>query len=128
MDPIAQMLNQIKNAQAVGKESISVDFSNFKQAVAKVLEESRFVLKVEKKGRGIKKTLEIFLRYEDGQPIITNFKKISKPSRRMFSPAKDIKASHDGQGITIISTPKGVMTGSGARKSKLGGELIAEIW
>lgn len=128
MDPIAQMLNQIKNAQAVGKESISLDFSNFKQAVAKVLEESHFVLKVEKKGRGIKRTLEIFLRYEDGQPVLTNFRKISKPSRRMFSSVKDIKASHDGQGITIISTPGGVMTGSSARKNKLGGELIAEVW
>ncbi|MDP2930136.1 MAG: 30S ribosomal protein S8 [bacterium] len=128
MDPIAQMLNQIKNAQAVGKESVSLDFSNFKQAVAKILEESHFVSKVEKKGRGPKKTLEISLRYEDGQPIFTNFKKISKPGRRIFSPVKNIKTSHSGQGIVIVSTPKGLMTGSGARKSKLGGEVIAEVW
>ena len=128
MDPIAQMLNQIKNAQAVGKESVILGFSNFKQAVAKILEESHFVSKVEKKGRGPKKTLEISLRYEDGQPIFTNFKKISKPGRRIFSPVKNIKTSHSGQGIVIVSTPKGLMTGSGARKSKLGGEVIAEVW
>ncbi len=111
-----------------GKETTSVYFSNFKNEVLKILEKNNFILKFEKKGRSPKKALDIFLKYEEKMPVFNDCKKVSKPGRKIFLPANKIKTSHGGQGITIISTSKGLMTGYEARKQKLGGEVICEIW
>ena len=128
MDPIADMLTSIRNAQAVLKETVKIPFSKLKFELAKVLEKSGFVKKVEKKGRGIKKFIEIKLRYEDKVPVISGIKKISKPGQRIYSGAKELKAVRSGYGISIISTSKGLMTNKEARKQNIGGEVICQVW
>ena len=129
MDPVANMFSQIRNAQAVEKETVLVPFSNFKYGIAKILEKEKLVEKVDKKGKKTAKTIEIVLKYDKNKnPAISNIKKISKPGQRIYLGTKDIKKVRNGYGISIISTPKGLMVGDKASKEKLGGEIIAEIW
>lgn len=128
MDPIADMLTSIKNAQAVGYGTVSIPFSNIKYEIAKILEREGFIEKVEKKGRGIKRVIEISFKHKDGKPIILGLKRISKPGQRIYLPYKKIKRVKGGYGIVIVSTSKGLMTDKEARKQKLGGEIICEVW
>lgn len=127
-DPIADMLNRIRNAQAVLKEMVIIPFSNVKYEIAKILEKEKFIEKVEKKGRKIKKTIEITLKYNNKEPLIMGLKRISKPGQRIYIGYSDIKKIRQGYGISIISTPKGLMTGTKAKKEKAGGEVIAHVW
>jgi small subunit ribosomal protein S8 len=129
MDPVADMLTVIKNAQAVSKEGAKVGFSKLKFEIAKVLEKEGFIKAVEKKGRKTKKSIEISLKYEeDGTPVIADFKKISKPGQRIYYSAREIRPVRSGYGIAIISTSKGIMTDEEARKNKIGGEVICLVW
>ncbi len=127
-DPISDMLTSIKNAQAVLKETVEVPFSNFKYEIAKILEKNGFIAKTEKKGKKIKKLIEITLKYDNKRPAISGLKKISKPGQRIYKKAKELKPVKGGYGIAIISTSKGLMTNKEARKQKLGGEVICEMW
>ncbi|MEK7503834.1 MAG: 30S ribosomal protein S8 [Patescibacteria group bacterium] len=129
MDPINNLLNSIKNAQAVLIPQIEVDFSNLKYEIAKILERRGFVEKVTRTGKGAAgKTLEIVLKYNDKVSAISGMKRISKSGQRIYLPAQKIKSVRGGYGISVISTSKGLMTGSEARKQNLGGEIICEIW
>ena len=128
MDPIADMLTSIRNAQAVLKETVKVPFSKFKFELAKVLEKNGFVKKVEKKGRGIKRVIEIKLKYKDKISVISGLKKISKPGQRIYAGAREIKPVRSGYGISIISTSKGLMTDKEVRKQNIGGEVICKVW
>lgn len=123
-DPIADMLNQIKNAQAVSLETVELPFSNLRYEVAKILKDNDFVKEIEKKGRRPKKVLIVSLK-ESG---ISGLKKVSKPGQRMYLPYKKIGRVKGGYGIAIISTSKGLMTDKQVRKQKLGGEVFCEIW
>jgi len=137
-DPITDMLNRIRNAQAVLKSTVDVSFSNLKYEIAKILEKKGFIAKVEKKGKKIKRIIEITLKYNGEKvaggeghqklPVISGLKKISKPGQRIYKKAKEIKPVKGGYGMAIISTPKGLMTDKEAKKRKLGGEIICEIW
>jgi len=127
-DPISDMLNRIRNAQAVLKTQLDVPFSNFKYEIAKILEKEGFIDKIEKKGKKTKRTIEIILKYEDKKSAISGLKRISKPGQRIYLPSKKIKKIRGGYGILIISTSKGLMTNKEARRQKLGGEIICEIW
>ena len=122
------MLNSIKNAQAVLIPQIEVDFSNLKYEIAKILERRGFVGKVTKSGKKTDKTLEIVLKYEDKVPAISGMKRISKSGQRIYLSSQKIRSVRGGYGISVISTSKGLMTGSEARKQNLGGEIICEIW
>ena len=128
MDQITDMLNRIRNAQAVLHPKVEVLFSNLKYEIAKILEKQGFVEKVIKSGKKTKKTIEITLKYEDKVPVISGLKRISKPGQRIYLPAKKIRRVRGGYGIAIISTSKGLMIGKEARKQKLGGEILCEIW
>ena len=128
VDPIADMLTSIRNAQAVLKKTVKVPFSGLKFELAKVLEKNGFLKKVEKKGRGVKKFIEIQLKYEDKVPAISGLKKISKPGQRIYSGAKELRSVRSGYGISVISTSKGLMTNKEARKQNLGGEVICKVW
>ncbi len=128
MDPIADMLTSIRNAQAVLKETVKIPFSKLKFEIAKILEKNAFVEKVEKKGRGIKRIIEIKLKYEDKKPVISGLKRISKPGQRIYLRAKKIKPVRSGYGISIISTSKGLLTDKEVRKQNIGGEVICEVW
>jgi len=132
-DPITDMLNRIRNAQAVLKETVSIPFSKLKYEIAKILEREGFIEKAERKGKKEKKFIEIFLKYSEDEkgkknPVILGMKRVSKPGQRIYVKAKEIKASKLGAGIVIISTPKGLMTDKQAKKMKVGGEVICEIW
>jgi len=128
MDPISDMLTQIRNAQAVKKETVNVSFSNLKYEIAKVLEKEGFLKKVGKQGKKTRKKIEIILKYDSGAPVISGLKRISKPGQRIYKKRREIKRVKGGYGKTIISTSKGLMTDREARKQKLGGEVICEVW
>ncbi len=128
MDPITDMLNQIYNAQMAGMAVIEVHFSNLKYEIARILAENKFVDKVEKKGKKMKKIMEITLKYEDKIPAMAKFKRISKPGQRIYLDHKKIRRVRGGYGISIISTSKGLLVDKEARKQKIGGEVICEVW
>jgi len=129
MNPITDMLNRIRNAQAVSKTTVNVPFSNLKYEIARILDEENFVEKIEKKGKKEKRTIKIDLKYrENKQPAIQGLKQISKPGQRIYLEVSKIGKVKEGYGIAIISTSKGLMTDKNARKQKLGGELICKIW
>ncbi len=128
-DPVTDMLNRIRNAQAVLKETVDIPISNLRYEIAKILEKGGFVAEVEKKGKKTKKVIEITLKYNEKVPVISGLKRISKPGKRIYKKAKELKPVKGGYGIAIISTSKGgLMTDKEARKQKLGGEVICEIW
>ncbi|OGD82903.1 30S ribosomal protein S8 [Candidatus Curtissbacteria bacterium RIFCSPLOWO2_01_FULL_39_62] len=124
MDPVANMFATIKNGYMANKNNVSVPYSKFKLEIAKVLEKQNFVGKVAQKD----KKIEIDLLYENQKPKVAEIKKVSKLGLRVYSKSKHINLVKGGRGITIISTPNGVMAGSEARKKKLGGEVICQVW
>lgn len=128
MDQISNMLTSIRNALAVKKSTVSIPFSNLKYEILKILQKQGFITEIEKKGRLPKKTIEVILKYQEGEPAISGLKRISKSGQRIYKGFKEIKTVRSGFGISIISTSKGLMTDKEARKQKLGGEVICEIW
>lgn len=128
MYPISDMLNRIINAQKVLHPAVEVPFSNLKYEIAKILEKSGFVEKIEKKGRKTNKSLEITLRYLEQIPAISGIKMISKPGQRIYLDFQKIRKVKGGFGMAIISTSKGLMTNKEARKQRIGGEVICEVW
>ena len=111
-----------------GKPEVSLPFSSIKFNIAQILEKNKFVGKVEKKGKRTGKLIGIALKYNDKIPAISGLKRVSKPGQRIYVSSRGIKLVRSGYGISIISTPKGLMTGREARKNKLGGEVICEIF
>ena len=127
-DPISEFIIAIKNGGAAGHTSISVPYSKMKQAIADVLAKEGFVAEVEKRGKKVRKTLEVTLKYEDKKPFVHDVKRLSKLSRRVYLPADKIYPVKFGHGITVLTTPKGIMTDKEARKSHIGGEPLFSIW
>ena len=136
-DPITDMLNRIRNAQAVLKPTVIVPFSRMKYEIAKVLAKQGLVKDVEKKTRKAKRFFEITLQYQKisdlsqkkrTRPKIQGLKRISKPGQRIYVSYKAIKPIRAGFGMAVISTSKGIMTNREAKKQKLGGEVLCEIW
>jgi|SRR5581483_4106691 len=127
-DPITDMLNQIKNAGAVEKQEVLVPFSTLKNEIATLLSQEGFLGEVKKAVKGKSKTLKISLKYQDKLPAITGTRRVSKPGQRIYVKSQDIRKVRGGFGISIISTPKGLMTNLQARKAKLGGEVLLEVW
>jgi len=128
-DPIGDFIVRIKNASAVGKETVSVPHSKFKMAVADKLKEIGFIKSIDRKGKKIKKTLEIGLVYDkEGNPRISGVKRISKPGRRLYRSVDEIHPVKYGKGSLVLSTPQGVMTDKEAKKTRVGGEALFEIW
>lgn len=129
MDTIADMLTIIRNAQAVNKETVRVPFSNTKYNLAKVLEKEEFITSVEKKGTQQKPIIIITLKYNEAErPAIDSLRRVSKQGQRIYIKYQEIKPVRGGYGRAIISTPKGIMTGENAKKQKVGGEYLAQIW
>lgn len=122
------LLTRIKNAQAVKKEKLKAPFSQMDMKVAEILVRRGFIKSVEKKGRMPKRIIDIKLRYDDGQRAINGIKLVSKPSRRIYVGYKELRPIKHGYGVSVISTSKGIMTGREARRQKLGGEFLFEIW
>jgi len=128
MDPITDMLNQIRNGQAVAKTEVSVPFSELKQEIAKILVEEGFLASIKKALKKDDRILKIALKYNQNSPAILGLNRISKPGQRIYVKASEIKPVKGSRGITIISSSKGLMTNKKAKKMRLGGEVICEVW
>lgn len=128
-DPISDMLTRIRNAAAVKKAEVVLPYSNFKHQLGQILEHQGWIEKVEITEKGQAKNLRLVLKYgPDGQALLSSIQRISKPGQRIYAKVADIPKLHTGMGIVILSTPKGLRTHVQARKEKVGGEVICQIW
>ena len=129
-DPVADLLARIRNAQTARHESLSIPHSILKQGIVKLLYEEGYIgayrLVEGEKGR---KEIHVTLRYTaDKKPLISNLRRSSRPGRRYYVGYQSLKPVRNGFGISILSTPKGILTDRQAREAKVGGELLCTIW
>jgi small subunit ribosomal protein S8 len=133
-DPIADMLTRIRNALEAGHSTVSLPSSKLKLAIANILHDEGFVEEVaELQSDDLPQpTLHLTLKYvgvrREKRPVISGLERISKPGRRVYARKKDIPWVLSGMGVSILSTPQGVMTGARARKLGVGGEVLCKIW
>jgi len=128
MDPVSNLLISIKNGNRALKESVIVPESKLCLAIAQKLSKEGFVGAISKKSRRGRPVLEIALISNDRMPKVTEVNRISKPSRRMYAGAADVKIVKNGRGMLVLSTPKGILTDKEARKEHVGGEVLFSIW
>jgi len=122
------MLSRIRNAILVRKSEISLPHSKVKESVARLLKESNFLSDIKVTDAPVGKTLVVRINDETENARITEIVRLSKPGRRFYVAAKDIPTVKRGRGVVIISTSKGLMTGSEAKKQHVGGELICKVY
>ena len=128
-DPIGDMFSRIRNGQLRSLNSIDVPSSNFRQNILKILKNEGYIKDFYlEKSENNKMYLKVNLKYYEGDPVIKEIKRISKPGRRVYSRANSIPKVMNGLGLAIISTPKGVMTDIDARKNRVGGEIICKVF
>ena len=127
-DPIGDMIARVKNAQARNHKKVELPSSNFKAKIADILKNEGFIKDFKVANDEKKPILSLELKYHSGSPVISNFERVSKPGRRIFSRADSLPKINNGLGIAIVSTPKGVMTDVDARKQKVGGEIICKVF
>lgn len=127
-DPIADLLTRIRNGYNAHLDVVTVPYSNQKAKIAEVLANHGYLESVETEGENTSKKLVLTLKYVGRLAVLTRIERISTPGRRVYSAAKDIKPVLGGNGIRIISTSKGIMVDSEAKKLNLGGEVICKAW
>ena len=128
-DPISDLLTRIRNAVMVSKSNIEIPHSNFKFELASLLKNEGYVSDVKISGNGTKKLIDIELKYSDeGNPVISGMNRLSKPGNRVYSSFDKLPRNNGGLGTVVVSTSRGLLSDSEARKRKLGGELICEVW
>lgn len=128
-DPIADLLTRIRNASHAKHRYIDIAHSHMNEAIVKVLKEQGFVVQFLVKEEDRKKTMRVFIRYSAGrEAVIHGIKRVSKPSLRKYVSCKKIPRVLGGMGISILSTPKGVLDGDKARELNVGGELLCLAW
>ncbi len=128
MDPIANMIIMMKNASAAGKESVTVPYSALKHAIAECLRKAGYAGEISKKSKKNQPMLEIELLYENKKPKITQVERVSKQSRRVYFGVKKLHRVRGGEGLLVLSTPKGILDGKSAQKEQVGGEALFKIW
>lgn len=128
-DPLGDMLTRIRNAQMRGKSTVRTPASKLRAWVLDVLEAEGYIRGYEgaTSAQGHPE-LEISLKYASGEPAIRELKRISKPGRRVYSAAKEIPAFRNGLGVSVVSTPKGVMSDAAARAANVGGEVLCRVF
>ena len=126
-DPIADLLTRIRNAQMVAKSTVSVPSSKVKVAIAQVLKDEGYIDGFQVKTEGGKPELEIALKYYAGRPVIERIERVSRPGLRVYKGKSEIPTVLNGLGVTIVSTPKGVMTDRKARATGTGGEILCYV-
>ncbi|HEX5134307.1 MAG TPA: 30S ribosomal protein S8 [Thermoanaerobaculia bacterium] len=128
-DPLSDLLNRLRNGMRAGHDRVDVPASRIKEDVLRVLADEGYVSswrRVEEKGRPV---LRVGLKYDrEGSPIVAGLKRVSRPGRRVYTPAKEIPDVLGGLGVSIISTSKGIVTGRKAREARLGGEILCNVW
>ena len=129
VDPIGDMLTRIRNGQMRTLNNIDVPYSNFRSKILEVLKKEGYIVDFKiSEGKNKIKSILVNLKYYDGQPVIKEIKRISKPGRRVYSRATSIPKVLNGLGLAILSTSKGVMSDAEATKNNLGGEIICRIF
>ena len=126
MDPISNMLTIIKNGYLARKLFVTAPNSRIKKEIAKKLAEAGYIGEITVSGD--KRILKIELLYKDKEPLVSELKRVSKPSLRVYTSSKKIPRILRGRGEVFLSTPKGILTGAQARKMKTGGEILLKIW
>jgi len=127
-DTISNTIISLKNAQRAKHETVTFAYTKMTHSVLEAIKKNGFIGEIEKTGKDLKKKLIVTLKYEDGAPAITDVKRMSKQSRRMYLGYKNIKPVRNGYGTSILSTPQGVMSDKEAIKSKIGGEVLFKMW
>jgi small subunit ribosomal protein S8 len=128
-DPLGDMLTRIRNAQMRGKSTVRTPASKLRAWVLDVLKDEGYIRGYETvTSASGHQELEISLKYADGQPVIRELKRISKPGRRVYSGVREIPHVRNGLGISVVSTPKGVMSDAAARAANVGGEVLCRVF
>ena len=126
-DPIADMLTRIRNAQTVNKTTVAMPSSKLKVAIARVLKDEGYIENYAVAEDAGKATLSIELKYYAGRPVIERIERVSRPGLRVYKGKSDIPTVLNGLGVTIVSTPQGVMTDRKARATGTGGEILCYV-
>ena len=128
-DPLGDMLTRIRNGLQARKDTIAAPASNNRQRLLDVLEREGYIRGYERVDHGNGKAeLKIMLKYHEGEPVISSIKRVSTPGRRVYSSVRDLPRVHNGLGISIISTPKGVLSDAEARDQNVGGEVLCTVF
>lgn len=128
-DPLGDMLTRIRNGQAARKDSVVSPASRLRISVLDVLQREGYIRGWTREERpGSPPTVRIELKYFEGQPAIRELKRVSKPGRRVYSGAKELPRVKNGLGITIVSTPRGVLSDAEARAENVGGEVLCQVF
>lgn len=123
-DLVADFLARMKNGIERKRESISVPSTKMNREILKVLHTEEMIEDFNES----EKEIEVFVKYDEGEPVVTQFERVSSPGQRIYISSKEIVPVMNGRGISIISTSKGLMTGAQAKSQNLGGELICKVW
>ncbi|WP_395747630.1 30S ribosomal protein S8 [Prosthecobacter sp.] len=127
-DPISDFLTRIRNACAAQQEQVLIPFSKMKAELSRILQEEGYIWSYEVDTSATHPRLKLKLKYQDKAPVIRKLDRVSKPGLRKYVGSTEIPRVLGGLGISILSTPRGIMTGAKARKAKVGGELLATVW
>jgi len=128
-DPIADMLTRIRNAIMARHESVLIPASKMKLAIARILKNEGFISDYEVLKNKPHRVIKMYLRYdEENKPFVSGLERVSKPGLRVYVQQKEIPRVYGGLGITILSTPQGIMTGHRAWRQGIGGELLCQVW
>jgi len=128
-DPIGDMLTRIRNGLQARKTVVSTPASKTRQRILDVLQREGYIRGYSREeGEGNKANISIELKYHEGEPVIRTINRVSKPGRRVYSSVRDLPRVHNGLGISIVSTPKGVLSDAEARESNVGGEILCTVF
>ena len=128
-DPIADMLTRVRNAIIARHPKVDVPASRLKTELARILKEEGYIINFKLTEEGARKFIRLYLKYTPGnQPVISHIERVSRPGCRVYVGSDDIPRVLGGLGINILTTPRGVMTGTTARKEGIGGEVLCQIW
>ena len=127
-DPVGDMLTRIRNGQRAKKDSVLSPAFKLRANVLEVLAREGYIRGYSEEANGAHKALRIELKYFEGEPAIKHVARVSKPGRRIYSGSKELPVVRNGLGITIVSTPKGVLSDAEARTENVGGEVLAEVF
>ena len=127
-DPLGDMLTRIRNGQRAKMDSVVSPASRLRENVLEVLKREGYIRGYSEETVGAHKALRIELKYFEGQPAIQHVARVSKPGRRVYSGSKELPVVRNGLGITIVSTPRGVLSDAEAREHNVGGEVLAEVF
>ena len=127
-DPVGDLITRIRNAQMRGRSKLTSPASTLRVRVLNVLKDEGYIRDFREIEAGGHKELEIELKYFEGAPAIHEIQRVSKPGRRVYSSISDLRLVRNGLGISILSTPKGVMSDNAARDANVGGEILCEVY